>query len=38
MLKQLRGHYATDRLMDDIEAVASEKDPSKMSFDELIVK
>ena len=36
MLKQLRGHYATDRFMDDIEAVASEKDLRKMSFDELV--
>ena len=38
MLTQLRGHYATDRCMDEIEAVASEIDLGKMSFDELAVK
>lgn len=36
MLKQLWGHYATDLFMDDIEAVASEKDLSKLMFDELV--
>ena len=35
-LKQLREHFASDRFMDDIEAVATEDELQSMTFDSLV--
>ena len=36
MLRQMRGHYSTDRFMDDIDAVATEAQIDTMSFTQLV--
>ena len=36
MLKQLRGHFASDRFMDDIEAVSTEDELRSMTFDSMV--
>ena len=36
MLRQMRGHYSTDRFMDDIDAVATEAQIDTMSFNQLV--
>ena len=36
MFKQLRGHFASDRFMDHIEAVATEDELQSMSFNSLV--
>ena len=36
MLKQLRGHIARDRFMDDVEAVATEDELESMTIDSLV--
>ena len=38
MVKQLRGHYSTDRFMDDIEAVVTEAEMRTITFNELVTR
>ena len=38
MVKQLLGHYSTDRFMDDVEAVATEEELETITFSSLVEK